>query len=42
MRRAGVKTPPCEAAIREYFGGILDGKIVACKKMKQVSARQMT
>lgn len=38
MRRAEVKTPSCEAAIRGYFGGILDGKIVACKKMKQVSS----
>ena len=24
-------------ALEEYFGGILDGKIVACQKMKQVS-----
>lgn len=28
----------CEKAIRDYFGGILDGSIVACEKMKQVAA----
>lgn len=29
----------CERAIRTYFGGILDGSITACKKMKQVAAK---
>ena len=28
----------CEKAIREYFGGVLDGTITACAKMQQVAA----
>lgn len=36
MRRAEHK--PCERAIRDYFGGILSGEIIACGKMKQVAA----
>ena len=28
----------CEKAIREYFGGILDGTITSCAKMQQVAA----
>lgn len=28
----------CEKATRDYFGGILDGSIVACEKMMQVAA----
>ncbi len=28
----------CEKAIREYFGGILDGTVTACEKMQQVAA----
>lgn len=32
---------PCELAVRLYFGGILDGGIVACRKMKQVAAKVM-
>lgn len=28
----------CEKAIIDYFGGIVDGKITACKKIKQVAA----
>lgn len=32
---------PCELAARLYFGGILDGGIVACRKMKQVAAKVM-
>ena len=28
----------CEKAIREYFGGVLDGMITACAKMQQVAA----
>ena len=27
----------CEKAIREYFGGVLDGTITACAKMQQVA-----
>lgn len=27
----------CECAVRAYFGGILDGSIVACEKMRQVA-----
>lgn len=29
----------CECAIRSYFGGILEGKITACRKMQQVAAK---
>lgn len=36
--RAKSKGGSCERAIREYFGGILSGEIVACEKMKQVAA----
>lgn len=35
MKRAYKGT--CEDAIREYFGGVLDGSIVACRKLKQVA-----
>lgn len=28
----------CEKAIREYFGGVLDGTITACEKIQQVAA----
>ena len=28
----------CKKAIREYFGGVLDGTITACAKMQQVAA----
>lgn len=31
----------CERAIRDYFGGILAGDIVACRKMKQAASRIM-
>lgn len=31
----------CERAIRDYFGGILAGDIVACRKMRQVASRIM-
>ena len=34
----------CERAIRDYFGGILDGSVVACAKMRKTAAivmRQM-
>lgn len=31
----------CETAIRDYFGGILAGDIVACRKMKQAASRIM-
>ena len=36
--RAKSKGGSCERAIREYFGGILSGEIIACEKMKQVAA----
>lgn len=39
MTRACAKRGPCEQAVRDYFGGILDGSIVACEKMRQVSRR---
>ena len=29
----------CEQAIRDYFGRVLDGSIVACEKMRKVSRR---
>lgn len=31
----------CERAIRDYFGGILAGDIVACRKMRQAASRIM-
>lgn len=37
-KRAKAKTGACESAIREYFGGVISGEIVACKKIKQVAA----
>lgn len=33
------KAGRCEKAIREYFGGVLDGSITACRKIKQVAAK---
>ena len=35
------KTRPgrCERAIRDYFGGVLDGSITACNKIKQVAEK---
>lgn len=41
MRRGSGEPQSCEAAIREYFGGILDGSIVSCLKMRKVAARVM-
>ena len=42
MRRGSVARKKaagsCEKAIREYFGGVLDGTITACAKMQQVAA----
>lgn len=35
------KAGRCEKAIREYFGGVLDGSITACRKIKQVAAKIM-
>lgn len=32
-------TGRCECAIRSYFGGILDEKLTACNKMKQVAQK---
>ena len=29
----------CESAIRAYFGGVLDGSITACRKIKQVAEK---
>ena len=33
------KVGRCEKAIRDYFGGVLDGSIVACRKIKQVAEK---
>lgn len=41
MRRAPARVGACEKSIRDYFGGILDGRIVACEKIRQVAARVM-
>ena len=41
MRRAPARVGACEKSIRDYFGGILDSRIVACEKIKQVAARVM-
>ena len=30
---------PCEQAIRSYFGGVLDGTVTACAKMRKVAER---
>lgn len=38
LTKHGNSACACERAIREYYGGIISGEIVACKKIKQVAA----